>query len=180
MKKELEIEKSKGTAITFESHQDFKKAIEYGSTDKKDGNYTFTKKVSAQEFGGETIYTRKEYLASLDDSLAYEESKERDWFAILQDELYLIEAEGAFFAKEAFQNAYVRESYNKSIKEMSNQLLKEIEKEQDIHNATMQIIVKDILPRVEMKKFARDTVNQCPKIKSQIQENDKKNLRFYI
>ncbi|MDE7197152.1 MAG: hypothetical protein K2N69_09075 [Helicobacter sp.] len=30
MKKELEAEKSKGTAITFESHQDFKKAIEDG------------------------------------------------------------------------------------------------------------------------------------------------------
>ena len=30
MKKELEIEKSKGTAITFENHQDFKKAIEDG------------------------------------------------------------------------------------------------------------------------------------------------------
>ena len=30
MKKELEIEKSKGTAIAFDSHQDFKKAIEDG------------------------------------------------------------------------------------------------------------------------------------------------------
>lgn len=49
-----------------------------------------------------------------------------------------------------------------------------------IPNATMQTIVKDILPRVEMKEFGRDTASQCPKIKSQIQENDKKNLRFYI
>lgn len=51
----------------------------------------------------------------------------------LRNELYLIEAGVALFAKEAFQNAYVRENYNKSIKEMSNQLLKEVEKEQDIH-----------------------------------------------
>ena len=49
-----------------------------------------------------------------------------------------------------------------------------------IPNATMQTIVKDILPRVEMREFGKDTANRCPKIKSQIQENDKKNLRFYI
>lgn len=49
-----------------------------------------------------------------------------------------------------------------------------------IPNETMKTIVKDILLRVEMKEFGKDTANQCPKIKSQIQENDEKNLRFYI
>lgn len=49
-----------------------------------------------------------------------------------------------------------------------------------IPNETMKTIVKEILPRVEMKEFAREIANQCPKVKSQIQQNDENNLRFYI
>ncbi|BBB20365.1 hypothetical protein [Helicobacter cinaedi] len=128
--------------------------VSLSSADKKGGNYTFTKKVSAQEFESQIINARKEYLASLD-SLAYEESRERDWFAILKDELYLIEAEVAFFAKEAFQNAYVRESYNKSIQEMSNQLLKEVEKEQDIHKR--KILAKQLAQ--DANKFRNEIMN---------------------
>lgn len=128
--------------------------VSLSSADKKGGNYTFTKKVSAQEFKSQIINARKEYLASLD-SLAYEESRERDWFAILKDELYLIEAEVAFFAKEAFQNAYVRESYNKSIQEMSNQLLKEVEKEQDIHKR--KILAKQLAQ--DANKFRNEIMN---------------------
>lgn len=128
--------------------------VSLSSADKKGGNYTFTKKVSAQEFESQIINARKEYLASRD-SLAYWESKERDWFAILKDELYLIEAEVAFFAKEVFQNAYVRESYNKSIKEMSNQLLKEVEKEQDIHKR--KILAKQLAQ--DANKFRNEIMN---------------------
>ncbi|GAD20191.1 hypothetical protein [Helicobacter fennelliae] len=128
--------------------------VSLSSADKKGGNYTFTKKVSAQEFESQIINARKEYLASLD-SLAYEGSREKDWFVILKDELYLIEAEVAFFAKEAFQNAYVRESYNKSIKEMSNQLLKEVEKEQDIHKR--KILAKQLAQ--DANKFRNEIMN---------------------
>lgn len=128
--------------------------VSLSSADKKGGNYTFTKKVSAQEFESQIINARKEYLASLD-SLAYEGSREKDWFVILKDELYLIEAEVAFFAKEAFQNAYVRESYNKSIKEMSNQLLKEAEKEQDIHKR--KILAKQLAQ--DANKFRNEIMN---------------------
>ncbi|WP_146739963.1 DUF6402 family protein [Helicobacter fennelliae] len=49
-----------------------------------------------------------------------------------------------------------------------------------IPNETMKEIVKEILPRVEMREFAREIANQCPKVKSQIQQNDKNNLRFYV
>ncbi|BAM32718.1 conserved hypothetical protein [Helicobacter cinaedi CCUG 18818 = ATCC BAA-847] len=128
--------------------------VSLSSADKKGGNYTFTKKVSAQEFESQIINARKEYLASLD-SLAYEGSREKDWFVILKDELYLIEAEVAFFTKEAFQNAYVRESYNKSIQEMSNQLLKEVEKEQDIHKR--KILAKQLAQ--DANKFRNEIMN---------------------
>ncbi len=49
-----------------------------------------------------------------------------------------------------------------------------------IPNETMKTIVKEVLPRIEMKEFAREIANQCPKVKSQIQQNDENNLRFYI
>ncbi|WP_110558894.1 hypothetical protein [Helicobacter cinaedi] len=49
-----------------------------------------------------------------------------------------------------------------------------------IPNETMKEIVKEILPRIEMREFAREIANQCPKVKSQIQQNDKNNLRFYV
>lgn len=49
-----------------------------------------------------------------------------------------------------------------------------------IPNETMKTIVKEVLPRIEMKEFAREIANQCPKVKSQIQQNDENNLRFYV
>ncbi|MCI7410299.1 MAG: hypothetical protein MSS67_01070, partial [Helicobacter bilis] len=42
------------------------------SADKKGGSYTFDKLVSAQEFESQAIHTAHQYLASNDDSLAYE------------------------------------------------------------------------------------------------------------
>lgn len=46
--------------------------ISLSSADKKGGSYTFGKRVSAQEFESQAIHTRNQYLASNDDSLAYE------------------------------------------------------------------------------------------------------------
>ena len=46
--------------------------ISLSSADKKGENYTFGKRVSAQEFESQAIHTRNQYLASNDDSLAYE------------------------------------------------------------------------------------------------------------
>ena len=46
--------------------------ISLRSADKKGGSYTFSKRVSAQEFESQAIHTRNQYLASNDDSLAYE------------------------------------------------------------------------------------------------------------
>ncbi len=134
--------------------------ISLSSADKKGGSYTFTKKVSAQEFESQIIHTRNQYLTSLNDTLAYEvgfveREKDEDWLIILKNELYLIEAEVAFFAKEAFQNAYVRENYSKSIKEMSNQLLKEVEKEQDIHKR--KILAKQLAQ--DANKFRNERMN---------------------
>ena len=45
--------------------------ISLSSADKQGGNYTFGKRVSAQEFESQAIHTRNQYLAS-NDSLAYE------------------------------------------------------------------------------------------------------------
>ena len=45
--------------------------ISLSSADKQGGNYTFGKRVSAQEFESQIIHTRNQYLAS-NDSLAYE------------------------------------------------------------------------------------------------------------
>ena len=56
--------------------------ISLSSADKKGGNYTFGKRVSAQEFESQAIHTRNQYLASNDDRLAYEvafgEGEERE------------------------------------------------------------------------------------------------------
>ena len=46
--------------------------ISLSSADKQGGSYTFGKRVSAQEFESQAIHTRNQYLASNDDSLAYE------------------------------------------------------------------------------------------------------------
>ena len=46
--------------------------ISLSSADKKGGSYTFGKRVSAQEFESQAIHTAHQYLASNDDSLAYE------------------------------------------------------------------------------------------------------------
>lgn len=46
--------------------------ISLSSADKQGENYTFSKRVSAQEFESQAIHTRNQYLASNDDSLAYE------------------------------------------------------------------------------------------------------------
>ena len=46
--------------------------ISLSSADKKGGSYTFSKRVSAQEFESQAIHTAHQYLASNDDSLAYE------------------------------------------------------------------------------------------------------------
>ena len=56
--------------------------ISLSSADKQGGSYTFDKRVSAQEFESQAIHTRNQYLASNDDSLAYEvafgEGEERE------------------------------------------------------------------------------------------------------
>ncbi|WP_334081382.1 hypothetical protein [Helicobacter typhlonius] len=56
--------------------------ISLSSADKQGGSYTFGKRVSAQEFESQAIHTRNQYLASNDDSLAYEvafgEGEERE------------------------------------------------------------------------------------------------------
>ena len=46
--------------------------ISLSSADKQGGSYTFGKRVSAQEFESQAIHTAHQYLASNDDSLAYE------------------------------------------------------------------------------------------------------------
>lgn len=46
--------------------------ISLSSADKKGESYTFGKRVSAQEFESQAIHTAHQYLASNDDSLAYE------------------------------------------------------------------------------------------------------------
>ncbi|EKM9865217.1 hypothetical protein PWA69_001461 [Campylobacter coli] len=51
---------------------------------------------------------------------------------------------------------------------------------ESIPNATMQSIVKEVLPRITLKEFSKDSNNKCPAIKSQIQEIKDKNLRFYV
>lgn len=48
-----------------------------------------------------------------------------------------------------------------------------------IPNLTMKSIVKDILPRITLQEFAKDSNNKCPAIKSRIQEISDNNLRFY-
>ncbi|KPH51564.1 hypothetical protein HPU229336_00170 [Helicobacter pullorum] len=51
---------------------------------------------------------------------------------------------------------------------------------ESIPNATMQSIVKEVLPRITLKEFSKDSNNKCPAIKSQIQEIKDNNLRFYV
>ena len=51
---------------------------------------------------------------------------------------------------------------------------------ESIPNATMQSIVKEVLPRITLKEFSKDSNNKCPAITSQIQEIKDKNLRFYV
>ena len=48
-----------------------------------------------------------------------------------------------------------------------------------IPNLTMKSIVKDILPRITLQEFAKDSNNKCSAIKSRIQEISDNNLRFY-
>ncbi len=49
-----------------------------------------------------------------------------------------------------------------------------------IPNLTMKSIVKEVLPRITLQEFAKDSNNKCPAIKSQIQEIKDNNLRFYV
>lgn len=51
---------------------------------------------------------------------------------------------------------------------------------ESIPNATMQSIVKEVLPRITLQEFSRDSNNKCPAITSQMQEIKDKNLRFYV
>ena len=51
---------------------------------------------------------------------------------------------------------------------------------ESVPNATMQKIVKEVLPRITLQEFAKDSNNKCPAIKSQIQEISDNNLRFYV
>lgn len=51
---------------------------------------------------------------------------------------------------------------------------------ESIPNETMQKIVKEMLPRITLQEFAKDSNNKCPAIKSQIQETEDNNLRFYV
>ena len=51
---------------------------------------------------------------------------------------------------------------------------------ESIPNATMQSIVKEVLPRITLQEFSRDSNNKCPAITSQIQEIKDNNLRFYV
>ena len=51
---------------------------------------------------------------------------------------------------------------------------------ESIPNATMQSIVKEVLPRIQMQEFAKDNENKCPAITSQMQEISDNNLRFYV
>ncbi|RDU61255.1 hypothetical protein CQA53_10415, partial [Helicobacter didelphidarum] len=73
----------------------------------------------------------------------------------LRNELYLIEAEVANMAREIMKNVNVREAYIRNIKEMSNQLLKEVEKEQDIHKR--KILAKRLAQ--DANKFRNETMN---------------------
>ena len=104
----------------------------------------------------DNIYATKEEKCVLKLVVEYENAIPIDEaIEKLRNELYLIEAGVALFAKEAFQNAYVRENYNKSIKEMSNQLLKEVEKEQDIHKR--KILAKQLAQ--DANKFRNEIMN---------------------
>lgn len=51
---------------------------------------------------------------------------------------------------------------------------------ESIPNATMQSIVKEVLPRITLQEFSKDSNNKCPAITSQMQEIKDKNLRFYV
>ena len=51
---------------------------------------------------------------------------------------------------------------------------------ESIPNATMQRIVKEVLPRITLQEFSKDSNNKCPAITSQMQEIKDKNLRFYV
>lgn len=51
---------------------------------------------------------------------------------------------------------------------------------ESIPNATMQSIVKEVLPRITLQEFSRDSNNKCPAITSQMQEIKDKNIRFYV
>ena len=51
---------------------------------------------------------------------------------------------------------------------------------ESIPNATMQSIVKEVLPRITLQEFSRDSNNKCPAITSQMQEIKDNNLRFYV
>ena len=51
---------------------------------------------------------------------------------------------------------------------------------ESIPNVTMQSIVKEVLPRITLKEFSKDSNNKYPAIKSQIQEIKDNNLRFYV
>lgn len=51
---------------------------------------------------------------------------------------------------------------------------------ESIPNETMQSIVKEVLPRITLQEFAKDSNNKCPAITSQMQEIKDKNLRFYV
>ena len=44
----------------------------------------------------------------------------------------------------------------------------------------MQNIVKEVLPRITLQEFAKDSKNKCSAITSQMQEIKDKNLRFYV
>lgn len=51
---------------------------------------------------------------------------------------------------------------------------------ESIPNATMQSIVKEVLPRITLQEFSKDSNNKCPAITSQMQEIKDKNIRFYV
>ncbi len=59
------------------------------------------------------------------------QSNNKDWLIELQQELHLIEASIAFFAKDIFQNDYVRTKYRENIKEMSNKIKNRAKAERD-------------------------------------------------
>ena len=82
----------------------------------------------------DSIYVKREKKCIVKLVVEYENTIPMDdVIEKLRNELYLIEAESANIAREIMKNVSVREAYIRNIKEMSNQLLKEVEKEQDIH-----------------------------------------------